>query len=252
MPCQRSVFLWTAQAWREWHAGRQRITYFLGHAGHHRRFKNTGGNGHHTNAKTCQLTGRWQRQAGDGTLGGSIGGLADLAVVGGNRGGVDNDPTLTFGARFTFGHGCSGQTQQIEAADQINVDDPAETLQAVGAVLAQDFLGTDNAGAVDQPLQAAKRGNSSIDGGLGRCLLTDVGNGETCLAAQRLCFGLYGFGIEVDQHDLGTRFDEHFGGGCTEARGRAADDEVLVGNLHDRVPQALAVEASAACCLAIS
>ncbi|MNM37280.1 hypothetical protein D3C81_480130 [compost metagenome] len=101
-------------------------------------------------------------------------------------------------------------------------------------------------------MEAAKCSNRCIDGGLGRRFLTDVGDGITRLAAQCLRFGLHRFGVEVDEHDLGTGFNEHFGSRRAQPRGCTADDEILVGNLHDVLPQALAVKASAACCLAIS
>ncbi|MND80576.1 hypothetical protein D3C80_723490 [compost metagenome] len=230
---QRSVFLRAAQAWRERYSGRQRIAHFLGHASHHRGFENARCDGHHTDAEARQFTGRRQGQAGDRALGGGVGGLTDLAVVGGNRGGVDDHPTLTLSARFAFGHGCSGQAQQVEAADQVDVDHPAEAVQAMGAILAQDLFGADDTGAVDQAMETAERGNGGIDRGLGGALLTDIGNRKVRLATQRLGLGSDRLGIEVDQHHLGSSLDEHLCGSGAQPGSCAADDEVLVGNLHD-------------------
>ncbi|MNS39405.1 hypothetical protein D3C72_716850 [compost metagenome] len=104
------------------------------------------------------------------------------------------------------------------------------------ALLAQHFLGTDDAGAVDQPVQAAKGADGLIDRRLGGLLVADVGHRETGVFAQFAGLGFYGLGIEVDQHDLGAGLDQHLRGGSTQPGGGAADDEVFVGYLHDRFP----------------
>ncbi|MCY1448251.1 hypothetical protein D9M71_649070 [compost metagenome] len=139
-----------------------------------------------------------------------------MPVVGGNRGGIDDHPTLTIGSRFAFGHGRGGQAQQVEAANQVDVDHPAEAFQAVWAVLAQDFLGADDACAVDQPVETAESANGSIHRSLGGGFLADVGDRKARLGAQFLGLGGYGFGIEVDQHHLGTGLDEHLRGSSAQ------------------------------------
>ncbi|MNY71504.1 hypothetical protein D3C86_2098630 [compost metagenome] len=66
------------------------------------------------------------------------------------------------------------------------------------ALFAQHFLGTDDASAVDQPVQAAKSADSRIDRRLGGLLVADVGHREAGIVTQFAGLGLYGLGIEVD------------------------------------------------------
>ncbi|MCY1463229.1 hypothetical protein D9M71_810970 [compost metagenome] len=104
------------------------------------------------------------------------------------------------------------------------------------ALLAQHLLGTDDAGAVDQPVQAAKGADGCIDCRLGGLFIADVGDGEAGIVTQFAGLGLDGLGIEVDQHDLGAGLDQHLRGGGTQPGGGAGDDEMFVGYVHDRFP----------------
>jgi len=75
----------------------QRILNFLRHAQQHRSLENTRSNRHHTYAIARQVTRHGQRQPDYAGLGGAIRGLANLAVIGSNRCGVNDHTTLAAG-----------------------------------------------------------------------------------------------------------------------------------------------------------
>jgi hypothetical protein len=103
---------------------------------------------------------------------------------------------------------------------------------AVRAVLAEDFLAAYDAGAVDQPMQAAK----SRDRGLHRCFsggfLADIRHGTARVIAQLFGLGGHGVGVQIHQHHLGAGGSQHFSGGRAEAGSPTTDQKNLVLNLH--------------------
>src|SRR5450830_392404 len=232
VPDQRGIFARFAQARRERHPGGQGVADFRGHARHHRGFENTGGDGHHPNAEARQLPRGWQCQAGDRTFGRGIRRLTDLPVKRRHRRGIDDHAALTVGIRLGFCNGRSGQAQQVEAADQVDVDHLGKAGQPMGAVLAEDLLAAHHTGAVHQPVQATKGRNGGLHGGFASGFLADVRHGAAGVVTQLFGFGRDRVGIQVHQHHLGTGSDQHFSGGCTEARRAAADQKNLVFNLH--------------------
>ncbi len=74
------------------HACRERILNILRHAGHHRRIEDARRNGDDANSETRELARGRKRQGGDAALRRSVGGLADLPVESGDRGGIDDHP----------------------------------------------------------------------------------------------------------------------------------------------------------------
>ncbi|MCY1463242.1 hypothetical protein D9M71_811100 [compost metagenome] len=104
------------------------------------------------------------------------------------------------------------------------------------ALLAQHLLGTDDAGTIDQPMQAAKGADSCIDSRLGRLLVTDISHGETGVVAQFAGLGFDSLGIEVDQHDLGASLDQHLCSRGTQPGSGATDDEMFIGYVHEYFP----------------
>ena len=97
---QRGVLGRLAQARRERHHLAQRVLHFLRHAEQHRRLEDARGDGHDADAEARQFARDRQRHADDAALGGGIGGLADLAVEGRHRGGVDDHAALAGGIRL--------------------------------------------------------------------------------------------------------------------------------------------------------
>ena len=59
---------------------------------------------HDADADAREVARDRQRHADDAALGGRVGGLADLAVEGGDRRGVDDDAALAVGERLEPGH----------------------------------------------------------------------------------------------------------------------------------------------------
>ena len=66
----------------------------LGQRGEQRRVEEARGDRQHADAAAGEVAGRRQRQPDDAALRGRVGDLADLAVEGGDRGGVDADAAL--------------------------------------------------------------------------------------------------------------------------------------------------------------
>ena len=61
-----------------------------------------------------------EREADDAALGGRVGDLADLAVVGGDRGGVDADAALALVVGVVAEHRGGREAQHVEGADQVD------------------------------------------------------------------------------------------------------------------------------------
>src|SRR5690606_11932104 len=152
MAHQRRVFLGHTQAWRERHIPGQGATYFLGHAGHHRRLEDPRGDGHDPDAMARQFPRCRQGHADNTALGGGIGGLTDLAIVGSYRGGIDDHPALALLIRTALRHYLGDQSQHIEAAQQVDPQCSIEAGQRMGAVTAEDLFPGGNPGAVDQAM----------------------------------------------------------------------------------------------------
>jgi len=82
--------------------------------------------------------------------------LADLAVVGGHRGGGDEHAALAAGLGRVAAHGGGGQADHVEAAEQIDLQGLGKQRQLVRAVFAHGFGRRRYAGAVDQTRQGAQ------------------------------------------------------------------------------------------------
>jgi len=124
-----------------------------------------------------------------------------------------------------FCHGLGGQAQQVEAADQIDLDGAAETVQAMCAVTAKHLLGRRDAGAIDQPVQRTECRQRLCHCGLAILFASDVGAYETGSGAQ-LRYGLLAcLIIDIQQQHLAALPDQLTGCGQAKTRGAAADQE---------------------------
>ena len=90
-----------------------------------------------------------QRHRHHAALGGRIGRLADLAVVGCDRRGRDDNAALAVD-RLELAHGRSHKADHVERADQVDAKHPFEVLQGMRPVAADNALGRADAGAIDQ------------------------------------------------------------------------------------------------------
>ena len=98
--------------------------------------------------------GRGERD--DSALGCGVSGLADLAVEGGDGGGVNDDAALAIFGGIFFGDGLGSEPDHIEGADEVDVDGAHEGIEAMGAFAARDFFRRGDAGAVDQTVQVGE------------------------------------------------------------------------------------------------
>ena len=90
-------------------------------------------------------------------LGRRVGDLADLPVVGGDRGGVDDHAALAALVGLVGEHRRGGQPQHVERADQVDRDHLLERLERVRPALARGLLGPADAGAADGDPQRPRR-----------------------------------------------------------------------------------------------
>ena len=131
------------------------VARLLGQGGEQRRVEEARGDRHHADAARGHVARRRQGHADDAALRGRVGDLADLAVEGGDRGGVDADAALALLVGLVLAHRRGRQAQHVEGADQVDLDHVGEELEVVGAALVGDPLGPADAGAADRDPQAA-------------------------------------------------------------------------------------------------
>ena len=102
-----------------------------------------------------EVARRRQREADDAALRGGVGDLADLAVEGGDRGGVDADAALAVVVGLVVVHRRGGEAQHVEGADQVDLDHVGEDLEVVRPLLGDRALRPADPGAADRDPQLA-------------------------------------------------------------------------------------------------
>src|SRR5205085_9835346 len=113
------------------------------------------------------------------------------------------------------------EPDDVERADQVDVDDPGEVLEWEDALLADDPAGGADAGAVHGHAQWAEPAGD-VEGGADLLGVGDVGRGEG--AADRLGLLGAGRGGEIDDDDLRPRLRQPRRRGQAEPGGAAGDD----------------------------
>ncbi len=229
---QRGVLGGAAQAGGEGHAAAQRFLHVLRQAAHHRRLEQAGGDGDAADAAARQFARDRQGHADHRGLGGGVGGLADLAVVGGDGGGVDEDAALAFLVGGLPRHLLRGEADEVEAADDVDVEAAGEAGEGVRAFLAQHFFAGGDAGAVDQAVHRAEVFQRGGDRGLGIGFGGDVGADEAHRRAQFIDQRLSGDFVEIRHHHLAAEADQVAHGAGAEPGSAAGDDEYAVFDLH--------------------
>ncbi|MCY1555174.1 hypothetical protein D9M68_918080 [compost metagenome] len=106
----------------------------------------------------------------------------------------------------------------------------------MGAVAAHHLFRRRDAGAVDQPVQAAEGFPGDGHGGAGVLFAGDVGFHEAGVGAQFLGTGGAGLGVDVHQHHLAALPDQFAGGGQAEAGTAAGDQENGILDTHGSTP----------------
>ncbi len=190
----------------------QRVLGGLGEAGHHGGEENAGRDGDDADGHLGEVPGDGEGHGDDAAFGGGIGGLADLAFIGGHRSGVDDD--AAFLADEVRGGEAGGEFgEDVEGADKVDGDDLGEFGEVVGGTFTVHRFGGDaDAGAVDEDAGDAVGDFGGFQGlGYGG-FVGDVGLEEFCAE-----FGGFGFAagaVTVQNGDFGAAGGQKFGGGA--------------------------------------
>ena len=175
-------FFGPAEARREGHLFAERILHFLRHAPPSIGVPKMPGASDITRMPNMRELARdRQRHARDRGLGGGVRGLADLAFEGRDRGGVDDHAALAIGGGRVVLHDGRGGLVAQERADEIDVHDAREEIAGHRAVLAEHAARADDAGAIDQQVDAAHGRARGFHGGVHFGFRGDVALGEAAL-----------------------------------------------------------------------
>src|SRR5207248_10297105 len=131
-----------------------------------------------------------QGQADYSALGGGVGNLADLAFIGSDARGVDDDAAL-LAHRLRRDETFGKQPQAVEGANQVDVDDPREFGQRIDAVLADDALRAADPGAIHQHPRDTVGTFGFGDATLDLILIGDVGMDGDALDFSGDFFGIF-------------------------------------------------------------
>ena len=181
-----------------------------------------------------KLARRRKRQPDDAALRGRVGRLADLAVIGRNRGRVDDDAALAFLQRLGLAAIGREQPQHIERADQIDLDHLLVVGKRHRPVAADDALRRTDAGAVEQDTRRAELGIGFLHGRFSACGIRHVALHRD--TADRLGMRIRRIQIDVEQRDLGARCRQHRGCRGAETGAAAGDDRGVSFNIHSILP----------------
>ncbi len=229
---QLRVLVGAAQARGERHARLQALAVLLGDTGQHRGVDDAGGDGVHPDAELRQVAGGRDGHARHAALGRRIGDLADLALEGRHRRGVDDDAALAVLVdRLGLGDGVGGQPHHVEGAEQVHGDDRAEQLQIVRAVLGQDPTGPADAGAVHDDARRHAGLDDRGDGGGHLVAAGDIGRNQGDARRHAVAGALDGL-LQVQPEYGGPQVGEARGGRGAQAGRSSGDDCGGSRNLH--------------------
>ncbi len=221
------VLLGAREAPRERDTGRQRRPEFVGDSGKHRGINDAGRDCVDANAVLRKVSGCREGEADDSRLGGSVRGLANLSLIGGDGGSVDNYSSLSVLVAFGLRYGLGGERENVEGADQVDLDDRGVELQVM-CLLAEDAHGGANAGAVDQ---GAKRGTGTRPSHGGPHLI-GFGHVRFDVLDSCHCGGVIDARLQVEDKDVSAVVGQCFGARGAEPGGSSCDDGGGVVELH--------------------
>src|SRR4051812_27355782 len=211
------------------HLGTEALAGLFVQAHQQRRQEQAGGDVVDADLLAREVARGRQRETDDAALRRRIGDLADLAFVSRDRRRVDDDAAF-FTDRLDRDEALGEQTQAVEGADQIDVDDARELFQRVDSIAADDALRAADAGAVHRHARDAVRGFRIGDRRLDLLLAGDVGMKRDALHFGGDLLGV--FLALVDHADLGALGGHGAGGRGTKARPAAGDENGYVFQLH--------------------
>ncbi len=169
-----------------------------------------------------QVASGGQRHPHDASLGSRVGDLANLPVVGRDRGGVDAHAPFAVLQRLRGDHRCGSEAQHVEGADQVDLDGGLKRQQRVRAARARKLLGPADAGAAHGDAQPAIRRRGLLYGRLHLALLAHVAGYELDaeLGGERGAL----LGVDVGDRDDRALLVQASHGSLAETRGAADDD----------------------------
>ncbi len=204
--------------------------HLVGDRGEHGGLDDARRDGHDADAVLGEVAGGREGETDDAALARAVGGLADLAVVGGDARGVDDDTPLAVGVGFGRGHGLGGEGHHDERADEVDLDDLAVQVDRVRPLATEDAgRRTDARTADDDAQRALGVGGGLLDGDPDVGLGGDVG-GEVLdpVDLRRPLAGVE----QVEGEHAGAGRGQGGGGGRAQAGGAPGDDGGGVGDLH--------------------
>ena len=135
----------------------------IGQGGEQRRLEDAGRDGHDADPQLREIARDRQRHADDAALRGRVGGLADLAVEGRDRGGIDDDTPRSPSAVGVFlAMMAATSRMQLKVPMRFTWMTRVNSSSLAGPALPKVFIGGADAGAVDEHVDAAQ----AIGGGL--------------------------------------------------------------------------------------
>src|SRR6266850_139546 len=204
----------------------------LREAGEERGVEETGGDGDHANAELGEIASDGQRHADDAALGGGVGGLADLAVEGGDGGGVDHHASLAFLVGLVLCHVRGGEPDAVEGADQVDLDRAREGGEIRGAALAVGFLRRPDARAVDEHVDGTEFRRGLCERARHLVRARDIARREERVGTQGLGHVRPRRPRQVEESDVSAASKESLGRGAAQSRGPARDHRHASHDLH--------------------
>jgi hypothetical protein len=142
---------------------------------------------HYTDTHARKFARRRQCHADHAGFRRRVSRLSDLALIGGDRCGVDDDATLAVFQRIELHHSRRGQPQQVEAANQIDADHPLECGQRHRPFASDDPTRGADAGTVHQDPRRPVRVACLCHRCLCGCRIADITRNADAADALRTC-----------------------------------------------------------------
>src|SRR5215211_5970146 len=222
---QGRVLLRPAEPLRERHLLAKGLFRILGERSEHRRLEDAGGYRYHPYAARGEFAGHRERERYDAALRSGVGGLPDLAVVGGDARGIDDDPALAFIVRLVLGQPDGGETDDIEGAYEVDLDRLREEPQVVDALLPEDLGSRADPGAVHGPVQGTEGLHHRTKRVLHAHFVRDVGTDKLGAAPDLRSHLLTGLFVDVGEGDVCPVLHEETGRRRPEARASTCNKE---------------------------
>ena len=182
----------------------ERVARLLGQAGQQRRVEQARGDRAHADAGLGEVARGGERHADDAALGGRVGDLADLAVVGGDRGGVDAHAALALVVGLVGrASRAAARRSTLKRADQVDADHASRTARGcAGRCAPAIFSAQPMPGAADaDPQRRPRRRRARPRPRPASASVTSV---ATKLAPSSSASAAPALGVEVGDRDVGA------------------------------------------------